>query len=61
VIDALYWVAALPFDFNTLSIDVPMLKRSNAKLILVTSHRRENFGRPLEQILPCFTGPGYPL
>jgi UDP-N-acetylglucosamine 2-epimerase (non-hydrolysing) len=50
VIDALYWAAALPFDFNTLSIDVPVLKRSDVKLILVTSHRRENFGRPLEQI-----------
>jgi UDP-N-acetylglucosamine 2-epimerase (non-hydrolysing) len=50
VIDALHWVAALPFDFNTLSIDVPVLKQSNVKLILVTSHRRENFGRPLERI-----------
>lgn len=50
VIDALHWAAALPFNFNTLSIDVPGLERSNIKLILVTSHRRENFGAPLERI-----------
>ena len=50
VIDALHWVAALPFDLNTLKIDISALKRSNVKIILVTSHRRENFGPPLERI-----------
>nr|MBC7244577.1 UDP-N-acetylglucosamine 2-epimerase (non-hydrolyzing) [Chloroflexota bacterium] len=47
VIDALYQVAQLPYEPSCGPLrDVPLNKR----LILVTAHRRENFGRPLEQI-----------
>jgi UDP-N-acetylglucosamine 2-epimerase (non-hydrolysing) len=49
VIDALQWVAAQPFDWHsffggTLTLDPAQ------RLILVTAHRRENFGAPMEQI-----------
>ena len=44
VIDALHWVAEQPFD------SLPAFKRSNVKTILVTAHRRENFGRPIQDI-----------
>lgn len=47
VIDALYMVAQLPYDPSCGPLqNVPLDKR----LILVTAHRRENFGRPLERI-----------
>lgn len=47
VIDALQWVAQLPYDpAGGPLAGVPWERR----LILVTSHRRENFGWPLEQI-----------
>jgi hypothetical protein len=47
VIDALRWVADLPYDTATGPLkDVPWERR----LILVTAHRRENIGRPLEQV-----------
>ena len=45
VIDALYWVAAQPLASSALHLEC-----DEAKLILVTAHRRENFGRPLESI-----------
>lgn len=47
VIDALYAVADRPYDpaSGPLS-NIPW----NRRLILVTAHRRENFGQPLEQI-----------
>jgi UDP-N-acetylglucosamine 2-epimerase (non-hydrolysing) len=46
VIDALHWVAQLPYDpTNGPLRDVPWQKR----IILVTAHRRENFGAPLEE------------
>jgi UDP-N-acetylglucosamine 2-epimerase (non-hydrolysing) len=50
VIDALYWVLQQPFDVRTLNVGTLNLERDNVKLILVTAHRRENFGQPLEQI-----------
>jgi len=50
VIDALYWVASLPFDVGTLNIERSTFERDNVKLLLVTAHRRENFGQPLENI-----------
>lgn len=53
VIDALQWAASLPFDFSItkqVGIDLQDLEISNKKLILVTAHRRENFGTPLENI-----------
>jgi UDP-N-acetylglucosamine 2-epimerase (non-hydrolysing) len=47
VIDALQYAAALPFDFLTSALaHLPTDKR----WILVTAHRRENFGAPLERI-----------
>ena len=47
VIDALNMVANLPYESTRGPLrDVPWEKR----LILVTAHRRENFGKPLEQI-----------
>ncbi|MEW6717651.1 MAG: UDP-N-acetylglucosamine 2-epimerase (non-hydrolyzing) [Chloroflexota bacterium] len=48
VIDALQWVAKQPFDMRTLNI--PELGNAKVRLILVTAHRRENFGEPLENI-----------
>lgn len=50
VIDALHWVAAQPFDVATLRIERSIFERSDEKLILVTAHRRENFGEPLQNI-----------
>ena len=46
VIDALFEVVKKPFDLKKAGFDIPMDK----KLVLVTTHRRENFGQPLEQI-----------
>ena len=50
VIDALNWVAEQPFDVDALNIDRSVFERPDVKLILVTAHRRENFGSPLENI-----------
>lgn len=56
VIDALDWVSSLPLSSEaqeTLSRYhiYPLLRGLNgARLILVTAHRRENFGQPLENI-----------
>jgi UDP-N-acetylglucosamine 2-epimerase (non-hydrolysing) len=53
VIDALQWTASLPFDFSStrkLGIDLQGLEKNQKKIILVTAHRRENFGTPLENI-----------
>ncbi len=50
VIDALHWVAARPFDLSTLNLDHVPFDDPAVKLILVTAHRRENFGQPLENI-----------
>lgn len=46
-IDALHWVVEQPFDFKTLNLE---LATPPPRLVLVTAHRRENFGRPLESI-----------
>ncbi len=47
VIDALQWVAERPFDWDSSPLAaLPAGKR----LILVTAHRRENFGQPLVDI-----------
>ena len=40
-------LVAQPFDFSSLNLN---LGPSNPRLVLVTAHRRENFGRPLEDI-----------
>lgn len=49
-IDALYLAAALPFDLRQLDIPAWDALVQSSKLILVTAHRRENFGVALEQI-----------
>jgi len=46
-IDALHWVVQQPFDFSGLHL--PLAAFIN-RLVLVTAHRRENFGQPLEEI-----------
>jgi len=46
VIDALRWIGArIPEDAR-----VPYLSGTETKLVLLTAHRRENFGEPLENI-----------
>lgn len=49
VIDALHWIVGQPCDISAIGIDLDLLK-SSKRLILVTAHRRESFGRPLEDI-----------
>jgi len=47
VIDALKMVAEMPYDVNSGPLkEIPWDKR----ILLVTAHRRENFGKPLENI-----------
>jgi len=46
-IDALQWVTQQPFDFSALNL--PQIT-SDHRLVLITAHRRENFGQPLENI-----------
>jgi UDP-N-acetylglucosamine 2-epimerase (non-hydrolysing) len=50
VIDALQWVAQQPMDRGALPAGLPDTDGETTRLILVTAHRRENFGGPLEQI-----------
>lgn len=51
VIDALLEVAAQDYDWETSALAaVPRDKQAGKRLILITAHRRENFGQPLEQI-----------
>lgn len=45
-IDALIWAAKQPFDDSTLNIPLT----PNVRHVLVTAHRRENFGEPLLNI-----------
>jgi len=51
VIDAVHWVAEQPVPSQVLSLlkDLSISENGN-RLVLVTAHRRENFGRPIEQI-----------
>lgn len=56
VVDALFW-AGEKLKRYPLSEEVQMIKshlNQDKKLILVTGHRRENFGRGLEQICEAF-------
>ena len=50
VIDALHWVAAQPPGAGILDPDRAACEYDGLKQILVTAHRRENLGRPLENI-----------
>jgi len=45
VVDALNAILSVPTQFSD-----PRLTQLSGKILLVTAHRRENFGRPLEQI-----------
>jgi UDP-N-acetylglucosamine 2-epimerase (non-hydrolysing) len=45
-IDALRWITAKPAPSEVASLEAP----AGARLLLVTAHRRENFGEPLESI-----------
>jgi UDP-N-acetylglucosamine 2-epimerase (non-hydrolysing) len=52
VIDAVCWISAqpVPVEIMTLLRDLEVGSGRNNRLVLVTAHRRENFGQPLEQI-----------
>jgi len=50
IIDALHRIQSLQWDSTALSDEVRVLVSSGARLVLVTAHRRENFGEPLIQI-----------
>lgn len=53
VIDALCWVAKRKFTFKD-----PILKKmdfAKKKVILVTAHRRESFGKPFQEICKALT------
>jgi UDP-N-acetylglucosamine 2-epimerase (non-hydrolysing) len=50
VIDALLWAADRPFDLSSLPLDPSLWQKPNLKLVLVTAHRRESFGEPIENI-----------
>jgi len=50
VIDALHWVAAQPFDAASAGVEQSLFEQLDGRLILVTAHRRENLGAPLEDI-----------
>ncbi|MGH9785366.1 MAG: non-hydrolyzing UDP-N-acetylglucosamine 2-epimerase [Terriglobia bacterium] len=51
VVDSLQWAAAQPFDWTTLPLPASCAgTQPDPKLILVTAHRRESFGAPLERI-----------
>ncbi len=50
VVDALLWVASRPFDGDGLPFDLAEFQGGSRRLILVTAHRRESFGQPLENI-----------
>lgn len=45
VIDSLYMIAKRPYDVKRIGVNI-----KDKKLILVTVHRRENFGAPLKSI-----------
>ncbi|MEE8121121.1 MAG: UDP-N-acetylglucosamine 2-epimerase (non-hydrolyzing) [Anaerolineales bacterium] len=53
VIDALFEIAERPYDF-----DHPVFQAipEDRRLILVTAHRRENFGEPMERIFEALRG-----
>jgi UDP-N-acetylglucosamine 2-epimerase (non-hydrolysing) len=52
VIDAVRWIASqpIPLEITTLLKDLGVSSYGSNRLALVTAHRRENFGAPLEQI-----------
>lgn len=50
IIDALHRIQSLPWNPETLGDQAGILKAPGTRLILVTAHRRENFGEPMVQI-----------
>jgi len=55
VIDALMWAASQPLRYDMLFVEMSQLQHvlrqtESARLILVTTHRQENFGEPLTEI-----------
>jgi UDP-N-acetylglucosamine 2-epimerase (non-hydrolysing) len=50
VIDALQWILSQPWDPQSLNGARLALEDRGAKLVLVTAHRRENFGDPITRI-----------
>jgi UDP-N-acetylglucosamine 2-epimerase (non-hydrolysing) len=48
VVDALLEVSSRPFDFRGTALE--HLPRDDRRIILVTAHRRENFGAPLDEL-----------
>ncbi len=52
VIDAVKWISTqpVPNEITTLLRDLEVGSGKNNRLVLLTAHRRENFGQPLEQI-----------
>jgi len=46
-IDALHWVLKQPYDFSSLGLK---FTKPDPRLVLITAHRRENFGLPLRNI-----------
>ncbi len=53
VIDALHWAARQPL---VPQVQEMLNRLQGRRLLLVTAHRRENFGRPLEQICLALRG-----
>jgi len=52
VIDALQWVAGLPVPIRITSLleNINKTQTKSPKIILITAHRRENFGQPIINI-----------
>lgn len=50
IIDALHRIQSLPWDSETLGKEAGFRESPGARLVLVTVHRRENFGEPMVQI-----------
>ncbi len=50
VIDALHWAAEQPITHDVRALLERLDLKQDAPLLLVTAHRRENFGSPLENI-----------
>jgi UDP-N-acetylglucosamine 2-epimerase (non-hydrolysing) len=50
IIDALQKIQSLPWDPEVLGDNAQVLRSTGVRLVLVTAHRRENFGQPIIQI-----------
>lgn len=50
IIDALHKIQSLPWDPEVLGENAQVLRLPGVRLVLITAHRRENFGQPIIQI-----------